>query len=63
MTDKLPMVDNEKWLKDSLFLFQEETKTDNKGPDGILQTEVKAESKKVCRWVQWMITEKFANGR
>ena len=35
-----------------MLLFQEETKADNKAPGGILQTEVKAESEKVCRWVE-----------
>ena len=33
------------------LLFQEETKANNKVPGGILETEVKAKSKKVCRWI------------
>ena len=35
-----------------LLLFQEETKANNKVPVWILATEVKAESKKVCRWMK-----------
>ena len=46
-----------------LLLFQEETKADNKVPGGILVTEVKAESKKVCKWISSKMTEKFASGR